>query len=187
MQKKNKTIKWIARTALMIALLLILQIGTSSLGQYVTGSCVNFILAMSVFVGGFASGIVVALLSPIFAFLLGIGPAFLVITPCVSAGNAAFVLLLSLLWRRFVNHSQKILMPMIAVIAGAVAKFIVLYLLVVKLVLPSLGLPEQKVAVMSAMFSYPQLVTAIVGGTIATILAMRLVKSNLKQYFESPK
>lgn len=187
MQIKNKKIQWIARTAIMIALLLILQVSTASLGQYVTGSCVNFTLAMSVFVGGFASGISVALLSPIFAFLLGIGPAFIMITPCISAGNLAFVLLLALLWRKLVNKSEKVVFPLISVLAGAIAKFLVLYLLVVKLVIPSLGLPDGKVAAMSAMFSFPQLITAIIGGFIATILAMRLVKSNLKQYFESSK
>ena len=185
MQIKNKKIQWIARTAIMIALLLILQVSTASLGQYVTGSCVNFILAMSVFVGGFSCGIVVALLSPLFAFLLGIGPAFIMITPCISAGNLALVLVLSLLWRKLVNKSKNLVFPLISVLAGAIAKFLVLYFLVVKLVLPTLGLPEGKIAVMSAMFSYPQLVTAIIGGVLATILAMRLAKSSLKQYFES--
>lgn len=184
MQEKNKTVKWIARTAIMIALLLILQVGTSSLGQYVTGSCVNFVLAMSVLVGGFASGLTVALLSPIFAFILGIGPAFIVLAPCISGGNLAFVLALSLFWRKLVNHSEKIIMPMISVTAGAVAKFITLYVLVVKLALPSLGLPDEKFKIMSAMFSYPQLVTALIGGIIATVLSMRLVKTNLKQYFQ---
>ena len=179
---KEKT-KWIAKTAMMIALLLILQVATASLGQYVTGSCVNFILAMSVFVGGFASGLVVALLSPIFAFLLGIGPAFFAISPCVSAGNLAFVIVMSLLWARFVNEKGKFVPAFLSVIAGAVAKFIVLYLLVVKLVIPMLGLPEQKVAVMSAMFSFPQLITAMVGGILATVVASKIASSSLKDYF----
>ncbi len=182
MSKKNL---WIARTALMIALLLILQASTANFSQYVTGSCVNFVLAMSVFVGGFASGLAVALLSPIFAFLLGIGPAFIILTPCISAGNLAFVLVISLLWRKLVNANRGFLMSIASVVAGAIAKFATLYLLVVKLALPSLGLPDEKFRVMSAMFSFPQLITALVGGVIATILATRLIKSNLKQYFGS--
>lgn len=183
----RKTTIWIAKTAMMIALLLILQFATASLGQYVTGSCVNFVLGMSVFVGGFASGIVVALLSPIFAFLLGIGPAFFLISPCVSAGNFAFVVVLSLIWAKFVKNEKGFVFAIISVIGGAIAKFLVLYFLVVKLVLPVLGLPEQKVAVMSAMFSYPQLVTALIGGFIATLVASRITKSALKEYFESQK
>ena len=171
----------------MIALLLILQLVTANLGQYVTGSCVNFILAMSVFIGGFASGIVVALLSPIFAFLLGIGPAFILISPCVSAGNFAFVVVMTLLWAKYVNEKSNFVKPILAVIAGAIAKFLVLYFLVVKLVLPSLGLPDKKVAIMSAMFSYPQLVTAIIGGIIATIVASRIAGSITKDWHDEEK
>lgn len=183
----KKTTQWIARTAMMIALLLVLQFLTANFGQYVTGSCVNFVLAMSVYIGGFASGIIVALLSPIFAFLLGIGPAFFLIAPCVSAGNFAFVLVLSLIWARFVKKQSSILKPFACVVAGSVAKFLVLYFLVVKLVLPSLGLPDNKLAVISAMFSYPQLVTAMIGGIIATIVASRISASAIKEWHEGEK
>jgi len=39
----KKTI-WIVRTAVCLALLLVLQVATKSLGQFVTGSCVNLVL-----------------------------------------------------------------------------------------------------------------------------------------------
>ena len=42
-----KKTTWIVRTAVCLALLLVLQVATKSLGQFVTGSCVNLVLAMA--------------------------------------------------------------------------------------------------------------------------------------------
>ena len=42
-----KKTAWIARTAICLALLLCLQFVTKSLGQFVTGSCVNLVIAMA--------------------------------------------------------------------------------------------------------------------------------------------
>ena len=87
----NKKTLWITETAVMIALLVALQWATKPLGQFVTGSCVNLVLGVSVLVGGLWCGLTVALVSPFFAFLLGIGPAFLPIVPMVAVGNMAAV------------------------------------------------------------------------------------------------
>ena len=84
----NKKTLWITETAVMIALLVALQWATKPLGQFVTGSCVNLVLGVSALVGGLWCGLTVALVSPFFAFLLGIGPAFLPIVPMVAVGNA---------------------------------------------------------------------------------------------------
>ena len=67
---KNKT-RWITRTAVLLALLVIMQAVTKSAGQLVTGSCVNAVLAVSVLVAGLSTGLTVALVSPFAAFLLG--------------------------------------------------------------------------------------------------------------------
>ena len=65
----NKKIRWITETAVMLALLVSLQALTKPMGQLVTGSCVNTILAVSVLVGGYSCGLTVALISPVLAFL----------------------------------------------------------------------------------------------------------------------
>ena len=44
----NKKTLWITETAVMIALLVALQWATKPLGQFVTGSCVNLVLGVSV-------------------------------------------------------------------------------------------------------------------------------------------
>ena len=68
----NKKIRWITETAVMLALLVCLQALTKPMGQLVTGSCVNAVLAVSALVGGLGCSLVVALCSPVLAFLLGI-------------------------------------------------------------------------------------------------------------------
>ena len=77
-----KKTTWIARTAICLALLVAVQFVTKGLGQFVTGSCVNLILAIAAVIGGVWSGVAVAVLSPFCAYLLGIGPAFVQLVPC---------------------------------------------------------------------------------------------------------
>ena len=67
---KKTNIVWIAETAIFLALLIVLQAVTASLGQFVTGSAVNFVLVAAAVIGGLWSGIVVAAVSPFLAFLL---------------------------------------------------------------------------------------------------------------------
>ena len=68
----NKRVRWIARTGVLLAVLIALQAATKPLGQLVTGSCVNAVLTLSVTLCGIGCGAVVALVSPLLAFLLGI-------------------------------------------------------------------------------------------------------------------
>ena len=70
MNTKNLT-----RTAILIALLVALQAATKPLGnQFITGSCVNLVLAVAALFCGPASASIVAIVSPFFAYLLGIAP-----------------------------------------------------------------------------------------------------------------
>ena len=162
---------YITETAVMTALLIVIQAATKPAGQYVTGTCVNAILGISALAVGLWSGITVALLSPFFAFLLGIGPQLFPIVPSIAVGNLVFVLLLALLagekevpaWRQWT-----------AWLTAAAAKFLVLYLLVVKLLCTVLPLKEPQITAFTAMFSFPQLVTALAGGAIALLAAVPL-------------
>ena len=66
----------------------------------------------------------------------------------------------------------------VALIAAAITKFLVLYVGIVQIAVPIfLGLPEPQAAVISNMFSIPQLITALVGGALAVILFPRLKKA----------
>lgn len=164
--------QWTTRTGVLIALLVVLQGTTSALGQYVTGSCVNTVLAVATLAGGLWSGVAVAVLSPFCAKLFGIGPQLIQIVPAIAVGNLAFVLVL-----HFVCRKQHI----VGMICGALAKFATLYLLVVQFIVPMLAenLKPQQIATFSAMFSYPQLITALIGGSI-TLAILPVLKKVVK-------
>ena len=175
---KKKTL-WVTRTAVMIAVLVALQAVTKPLGQFVTGSCVNLVLGVAAMAGGFWCGMTVALLSPFFAFLLGIGPAFIQIVPAISVGNMIFAAIVYIISGKAIRAGGARGLPVgyLGVTVAAVCKFAALLLLVVKLILPLLGLAEKQAAVISLSFSWPQLVTAAIGGVLAASVAPALIRA----------
>lgn len=170
----SKKTLWLCRTAVMIAVLVALQFVTKPLGQFVTGSCVNMVLVVSVLCGGFWCGFTVALISPFAAFLVGVGPALIQIVPAIALGNIVLVAVYALVFGKL---GKAWLRECVSVVVAAVLKFAALYLVVVVLLLPMLGLPEKQAAVMSAMFSWPQLVTALIGGVLGVLVALPVKKA----------
>lgn len=177
----NKRIRWITETAIMLALLVTLQYVTKPMGQLVTGSCVNTVLAIAALFGGLSSGLTIALISPVLAFLLGIAPQILTV-PAIMAGNSVYVVLLHLL----ADKSGKNLGKQIAAwLIAAIAKFAALYFVVVKLIcgvlseglLASGALKPPMLKALPATFSWPQLITALVGGAIAMVMVPALRKA----------
>ena len=177
----SKKIRWITETAVMLALLVCLQALTKPMGQLVTGSCVNAILAVSALVGGLSSGLVVALCSPVLAFLLGIAPQILTV-PAIMAGNSVFVILLSVLADK---TGKNMIKQIIAWIVAAAAKFAALYAIVVLLICGVLSESLLAAGVMKApmlkalpaTFSWPQLFTALIGGAVALAITPVLRKA----------
>lgn len=168
----NPKVLRITETAVMTALLLALQFAARSAGQLVTGSCVNAVLALTTLLAGLWSGAAVAVLSPFFAFLLGIGPQLLPIVPAIAAGNVVFVVLLWALTQR--RKGAPPLRQIPAWLIAALGKFAALYLIVVQLLCRVLPLKQPQIDTFSAMFSWPQLVTALIGGAIALALTPAL-------------
>ena len=146
-----------------LALLVALQYGTRSFGQLVTGSLVNLVLCVTALYMGWGSGLVLALISPLLAWLLGIGPAFPALVPCIALGNAAYVLLLSvkkweIRWK----------LPV-----AAVVKMLVLRIVIGNFVAP-LVVPAAKLIPVITMFGLPQLYTALIGGVLGALIVSRL-------------
>lgn len=165
-------LKTLCRTAIFLALLIAVQFVTRSMGQYVTGSLVNLVLIAAALMCGLWGGLAVAVLSPFCAFLIGIGPAFPQIVPAVALGNAVLVVLWSLLAGK---KDAAVGRYLCALAVAAVAKFLTLYLVIVKWLVPMvLTLNEKQTAVLSASFSFPQLITAAVGGVLAVLLVPSL-------------
>ena len=190
---KNK-IRWITETAVMLALLICLQwvgsfVPDQMTKQLITGSLVNCVLAVTVLVAGMGSGITVALISPICAFLFGIAPNFVTVAP-IMVGNVCYVVLLRLI----IGKSLKPLWKQpVALVSAAVVKFGVLYLLVVRLICgiasnALLGKKFGEVVVLAppmlkmlpTMFAWPQLATALIGGTLA-LLVVPVIRKALKR------
>ena len=177
----RKNIRWITETAVMLALLVCLQALTKPMGQLVTGSCVNAVLAVSALIGGLSSGLVVALCSPVLAYLLGIAPMLLTV-PAIMAGNAVFVVLLSLLADKTGKNLPK---QIFAWIAAAATKFAALYAIVVWLIcgvlsenlLASGVMKAPMLKALPATFSWPQLFTALIGGAVALAITPVLRKA----------
>lgn len=191
----NRKIRWITETAMLLALLICLQWAGSAIPaplvkQLVTGSCVNCVLAVAALYTGYGSGITVALISPVMAFLLGIAPNFVTVLP-IMAGNVCYAVLLRLIAGK--SHKPIWRQPA-ALIAAAGVKAGVLYLLVVKIICGAaadglLGKKLGEIVVLAppmlkllpTMFSWPQLVTALIGGANALLIAP-LLRMALKKH-----
>lgn len=187
----NKKIRWITETAVMLALLVCLQwvgsfVPNQMTKQLLTGTMVNCVLAVTALMVGLSSGITVALISPVCAFLLGIAPNFITVLP-IMIGNSFYVALLYFIigkTRRF-GWQQPV-----ALVSAAVVKFGVLYLLVVKVICgvaagsllgKKLGetvlLAPPMLKMLPTMFAWPQLITALIGGAVALAIAPVLRKA----------
>ena len=171
MKIKHNTL-WLTNTAVFIALLIALQAVTMPLGNpLITGSIVNMLLIISVMVCGLSSGVCVAILSPVAAKFFGIGPLTSLI-PFIMMGN----LILVLIWYFLGNHKKHY----IALFGGAFAKYLVLYIGIVKFAIPVLlNLPEKQASIISNMFSISQLMTALLGGILALLVYPRLKKAKI--------
>ena len=177
----NKKTRWITQTAIMLALLVTLQALTKGFGQLVTGSFVNAVLAVSALVGGLSSGLTVAVISPVLAFLFNIAPQILTV-PAIMVGNSVYVVLLYVLAGK---DSKKITRQILGWLAAAAAKFAALYAIVVWLICGVLSdallaagtLKEPMLKALPATFSWPQLVTALIGGAVALLIVPVLRKA----------
>lgn len=177
---KNPKVRLITNTAILIALLVALQWATAPTkafaGQFITGSCVNAVLALAVLMCGLCSGVLVAVLSPFCAFLLGVGPQVIQIVPGIAFGNILFVGVLYLL---IGNRKRNLWRQGVGLAAAAIAKFAGLFILINKCIVPLMGesLKPQQTATFLTMFSWPQLVTALLGGAIALAILPVLKKA----------
>lgn len=177
---RNNKINYITQTAVMLALLIGAQFITRSFGQFVTGSIVNLILLVSVFIIGIYGGVTIAVLSPILAFLAGIGPAFIQIIPFIAIGNVLFVTIAWLIAKSYIAKVNKrgFVVSSIGLISASVVKFLFLWLGLVIIALPLIpGIKEKQAAVIGASFSWPQLITALIGSILAMMIIPHLKKA----------
>ena len=171
----NKSVRFITRTAILLALTVLFQslrvwipIMPANVSQYVVGSLVNLCLIVAAVMTGIGGGLIIAVAAPIIALIQGFTPSPVLVVP-IALGNIVLAVVASLLYDKN---------PVLALVSGAVLKFIALYIGVVKIALPFFlpNAPDKMRAVLSVQFSWPQLITAAIGGTIAIGVLVALKK-----------
>lgn len=178
---KDRTVRFISFTAMGIALVILAQalggllptgfviVGPFTGKQLLTGSLVNLVLFVFTAAVGTWSGVVIGLCSSVLAYFFGIGP-ILPVVPVVACGNALLCLVFGLL-----RKGDRV-PDVLSVVIAAVLKCAFLWLLV-PMVIRAVGVPDKQVAALSVMFSWPQGVTALIGGFLALLILPRLKKA----------
>jgi hypothetical protein len=153
-------VREITRTALLLALTAALQVSgrylTPFLGPaniFVVGTFVNACLLIAVDYAGIRGASLIAWAVPFTALLSG-APIPLPFVPFIGAGNFLLVLMSYLFKNKVVGVS-----------IGATAKFLFLFG-TVALFLRLTNLPAALAVVLYFTFSWPQLVTALIGGAV---------------------
>ncbi|MFZ5943015.1 MAG: ECF transporter S component [Bacillota bacterium] len=153
----NISVKVLTRSALLLALAIAVQ---QAKLQWITGPGINAILILAVGYSGLVSGLIIGLFTPILAFSQGIMP-LAVAVPFIMLGNALYCL--GFFWARKIND-------VVGIAVGALLKFSLLVLAV--------NFVIQVPPKVSQALSFPQLVTAIIGGIIAIIILKGISKIN---------
>lgn len=156
----DKKINTLIRAAILLAVALVFQF--VKMGQLVTGSGINAVLIIAAQVCGLPWAAAIGLITPFMAVVLGVTPpAMIVVVPYIVCGNVLYVLTYSLLKKR----SRILGVGVAALLKFGLLYSVVNYFLSVK--------PPIKLAL-----SFPQLLTALIGGTIALIILKVLERIN---------
>lgn len=165
-------VRLITRTAVLLALCVAVQ-QFKTLSQFITGPLVNVILILAALAVGLWGGAAVAVLSPLMAALISPAPIMKLvpqIVPLIMLGNLTMVLCVWLL------REKKLWMGMGL---GCLLKPAVLALGVQLIILPFFGgaLNDMQRTMVTAMFSFNQVITAVIGSAICLVLWPRLSKA----------
>ena len=163
----NPAVQFITRTGVLLAIALAVQF--MRLPQPVTGPLVNAILLLAAIYVGVSSGIIIGLFTPLVAFFVGIlAPPLAPLIPVIMAANAILVAVFYGVGKYYNKY--------LAAVVAAVAKFLTFYVsLNYVLVFLGITLPPALVAA----FGLPQLITALVGGFVAALIAHRYPPKSL--------
>ncbi len=171
--KSTKT-QFVTRTAILLALCVVLQLALPTSIQAIKGPAVNIVLLLAAYTVGVSGACIVAVINPIFVFFLA-APAAMKLCPqivfVVMLGNAVFVVCAALL--------KKPLLGIPGLVAACLCKTGVMMLATSYLVLPYFGAAVEAAgitAVVEASFGIAQLSTAAMGSAIFFVIWQLLQK-----------
>ncbi len=170
------TTKQITITAVLLAICIASQF-FKNVSVYITGPVINTCLILAVLSVGVGCGLILAVVTPVTAFLIAGSPimsAIPAIIPCIMAGNALLVLGVGLIYKKKQSNAGLIA----GMAAGTVAKALFMGVVISMILIPSLipAAMEAKMVVFQTMFSVTQLITALIGSVYAFILWIPLKK-----------
>ncbi|WP_024834101.1 ECF transporter S component [Ruminiclostridium josui] len=168
---KNDKIGMITRTAVLLAVVVAVQMAGRSLpySNFIVGPLVNMSILVAAMTAGIGGGVAIAILSPFTSLVNNHAPlatALLLYAPAISVANLILVIVFYFLYSK--NKYA-------GIVLGSILKFGFLYGSI-NLFLNIFQFPKfaQKLL---AMFSWPQLVTALIGGIIAIPVITRISKT----------
>ena len=177
---KIKT-KQITVTAIMLAICLVSQF-FKNLSVYITGPIINAALILTVLYAGMACGIILSIITPVTSFFITGSPVMAAIPamfPCIMIGNIILVVCVGLLRKK----CSKAAGFHVSIAIGALLKAVFMGIAIALIILPTfLPAPMHKMLpVLQLQFSVTQLITAVIGGVYAVIIAAVLKKTSLAQ------
>lgn len=167
----NKT-KFLTRTALLLAVAITFQFLGKFIpyNNFIVGPVVNAVLIISTAVAGLWSGTAIAVIAPLvsaFTNKAAIAPLVLGFSPFIILGN--FIIVLSFHLLRKKNK-------MAGIAVGAVLKFAFLFA-AISIFTSVVKMQPKVAATLTNLFSWPQLITALIGGAIALVVLLAVGKS----------
>ena len=164
-------IRMLTRTAVLLAVVVVVQMVGRSLpnNSFIVGPLVNMCLLIAAMTAGIGGGLAISVLTP-FTSLIGnnapIAAALLPFAPFIAVSNVILVLVFYFLY----NKNKYI-----GVVCAAILKFIFLFLSV-RLFVNIFDFPKfAKNLVL--LFSWPQLITALIGGFVALPIIIGVKKA----------
>ena len=163
------SVKMLTRAALLLALTLVFQSMrfvipvTPFASTFVIGSLVNSCLLLAVETSGLLSAVSISIVAPIVAYVQGLLPIPVLVLPIACANILLVTVYAVLKARRWT-----------ALICAATVKTCFLYLGLL-LLLDFVDLPQKLTANLLFVMSWPQFVTAVIGGILATMVINRLL------------
>jgi hypothetical protein len=171
---KNNT-KFLARTALLLATVIVFQIlgGFIPYNNFIVGPIVNAVLMIATAIAGLWSGVAISVIAPIVSAITNkaaIAPLIIAFSPFIIIGNAIIVVCFY-----FIGKKSRVA----GIAAGALLKFGFLYA-AISVFTSVVEMKPQVAITLKSLFSWPQLLTAAIGGVIA-LAVLKLIGKSLEK------
>lgn len=169
--------KQLVQTALLLALCIVSQFMKNT-SVYITGPIVNAILIIALLVVGLWSSVLISIVAPITSYFITGAPIIAVtkftLWPVIMIGNIILVLGIYLC-RKLINNKMG---SYIGMLAGSIVKALFMWIMTSFVLFPIFGaaLPEKAIAAAKVTFSVTQLITALIGCVLASIIMVPLQK-----------